>query len=146
MRSTYLSLYYHVVFSTKHRQPFLTDEFRQRMFEYLGGTVGGLGAVSIRVGGMPDHVHLLIQTNATIAVANLVREIKKASTNWIRSEIPEFSWQVGYGAFTVSAERLSGLAKYIDNQEEHHKTMTFEEERIMLFRLANIEFDPDELD
>ncbi len=146
MRSTYLSLYVHVIFSTKNREPFLTDDIRQRTFDYLGGTIGGLGALSVRVGGMPDHVHLLIRTNAKTSISDLVREIKKSSTNWIRNEVPSFSWQEGYGAFSVSAERLRGVVKYIENQEERHHKMTFEEERIMLFRLAGIEFEPDDLD
>lgn len=116
------------------------------MFDYLAGTVSGLNAMPIRVGGMPDHVHILLRMNATTCISDLVREIKKASTNWIRNEVPEFSWQEGYGAFSVSAERISGVVKYIENQEEHHREMTFKDERIMLFRLAKIEFDPDDLD
>ena len=116
------------------------------MYDYLGGSLRGLGATSIRVGGVEDHVHLLVGIKTTHCISDLVRDIKKASTNWMQDELPAFSWQVGYGVFSVSPERLKGVSKYIDNQVEHHKTMTFVEERIMLYRLAGIDFDPDDLD
>ena len=106
----------------------------------------GLGAIPVRIGGVEDHVHLLIKINATHSVANLVREIKKSSNSWMKERVPEFGWQEGYGAFSVSQERMKGVEKYIRGQVEHHKTMDFLEERIMLFRLAEIEFDPNELD
>lgn len=146
MSATYVSLYIHIVFSTKNRHPWLTDQFIARMYDYLGGSLRGLGATSIRVGGVEDHVHLLVGIKTTHCISDLVRDIKKASTNWMQDELPAFSWQVGYGVFSVSPERLKGVSKYIDNQVEHHKTMTFVEERIMLYRLAGIDFDPDDLD
>ena len=146
MSATFVSLYIHIVFSTKNRHPWLTDKFIARMHDYLGETLRGLGATSIRIGGVEDHVHLLVGIKATHCISELVREIKKASTNWMHEELPTFSWQVGYGVFSVSPERVKGVSKYIDNQAEHHKTMTFVEERIMLYRLAGIDFDPNDLD
>ena len=116
------------------------------MLDSLAGTINELNAMPIRVDGMTDHVHLLIRMNATTCISDLVREVKKASTNWIRDEVPGFSWQEGYRACSVSAERISGVVKYIENQEEEHHEMTFKEERIMLFRLAKIEFDSDDLE
>lgn len=100
----------------------------------------------VRIGGVEDHVHLLLKMNATHSVANLVREIKKSSNSWLKERVPEFAWQEGYGAFSVSQERMKGVEKYIRNQVEHHKTMNFREERIMLYQLAGIEFDPEDLD
>ena len=117
-----------------------------RMHDYLGGTIRGLGCKSLRVGGTADHVHLLIGIGTKHCVADIVREVKKASTKWAREEIPGFTWQAGYAAFSVSSERLNGIVKYIDGQAEHHHRMTFEVEWVMLFKLAGIEFDPAELD
>ncbi len=116
-----------------------------RMHNYLGGTINGLGCKSLRVGGTADHVHLLVGIGTKQCVADIVREIKKASTNWAREEIPAFAWQAGYAAFSVSSERLNGVIKYIEGQPEHHHKMTFEEERVMLFKMAGIEFDPADL-
>jgi len=100
----------------------------------------------VRIGGVEDHVHLLLKMNATHSVANLVREIKKSSNSWLKERVPSFAWQEGYGAFSVSQERMKGVEKYIRNQVEHHKAMNFREERIMLYRLAGIEFDQEDLD
>jgi putative transposase len=146
MSKTYYSLNVHVIFSTKKRSPFLQGDLLDRTHRYLVGTINGLGGKALRVGGVADHVHLLFGMKSTDCVATMVREIKKATTNWIREEVPGFSWQVGYAAFSVSPERIMGVTKYIESQQEHHKTLTFAEERIMLFRLANVEFDLDDLD
>lgn len=105
-----------------------------------------MNAVPIQVGGVEDHVHMLIGYKATHSVANLAQEIKKVSSVWIKTQIPEFSWQVGYAAISVSPDGIPDLINYIQTQEEHHKTMTFEEERIMLLNLANIEYDPKYMD
>ena len=102
--STFLSLHYHIVFSTKHRAPIIADAWTARLHEYLGGTVRGLEGVPEAVGGVEDHVHLLVGLRATHTLADFVREVKKAGTAWVRDEIrlPDFAWQEGYAAFTVS--------------------------------------------
>ena len=146
MKSTYLSLNYHIIFSTKNRHPYLQEFIRDQAHDYLGGTAKGLGAIPVRIGGVEDHVHLLLKLNATHSVAGLVREIKKSSNAWLKQSIPDFGWQEGYGAFTVSQERMKGVEKYVRNQVEHHKTMDYPTERIMLYRLGGIEFDPNDLD
>lgn len=146
MRSTFLSLNVHIVFSTKNREPFLHDDIRDMAHDYMGGTIRGLGGIPVRIGGVEDHVHLLFKYNATNSIAKLVQEIKKSSNSWMKEIIPYFAWQEGYGAFSVSQERMKGVEKYIRSQVEHHKTMSFRDERIMLYRLAGIDFDPDDLD
>ena len=146
MAKTYYSLNVHISFSVKNRDLLLQAELLERMIHYLVGTINGLVGRSLQVGGVADHVHLLFGMKSSDSVSAMVREIKKASTNWIRQEIPGFSWQAGYAAFSVSPERIAGVAKYIENQPEHHHSMTFVEEREMLFKMANVEFDPDDLD
>ena len=146
MARTYYSLNVHVIFSVKSRNPVLQGELLTRMIQYLVGTINGLSGHSLQVGGVADHVHLLFGMKANASVSEMVRELKKASTAWIRSEIPGFAWQAGYAAFSVSPERIGGVVKYISTQAEHHHKQTFEEEQEMLFRLANVEFDPLDLD
>jgi putative transposase len=143
MSSTYLSLHYHLVFSTKHREPFIQPKWRSRLHEYLGGTVIGLGGSTHSVGGTADHAHLLVELRSTHKLCDFLRELKKASSMWVHQElgIRPFEWQEGYAAFTVSASEIPKVERYIQNQEEHHRHRTFLEElRIMLER-SGVKFD-----
>ena len=146
MPATHLSLNVHIVFRTKDSAPLINDEIIAALHAYIGGISRTLGAVPLQVGGVADHVHILLGIKATHSVANLVQEIKKHSSPWLQERVPGFSWQEGYGAFSVSPERIPGVVKYIQNQPELHKTMTFEDERIMLLKLARMDFDPEKLD
>ncbi len=146
MPSTYYSLTAHIVYSTKNRDRFLNADIIQETHRYLGGTIKGLGAEPLIVGGVEDHVHLLVGFKTPHCLADIVREVKKSSNNWLRHEIPGFSWQEGGGVFSVSPERIPQVRKYIENQVEHHKTKTFREEYIELLRFAKIEFDESQFD
>ena len=146
MPSTYYSLHNHYVFSTKERHPFLDEKIIHQAHEYLGGIIRGLGAKPVMIGGVDDHVHLLIGQKTTHCPADLIREIKKASTDWLRVEQPDFSWQEGYGAFSVSPERLDAVSRYIAKQPEHHAKKTYREEWIELLKYARIEFDESQFD
>jgi REP element-mobilizing transposase RayT len=148
MSSTYLSLHYHLIFSTKHRVPFIRASWMSRLHEYLGGTVNGLHGVSQGVGGVSDHVHLLVGLNSTHRLADFVRELKKASSSWVHKTIGEskFSWQDGYAAFTVSATSRTGVQKYIANQLLHHRKKSFREELLELLRKAQVSHDERFLD
>ena len=148
MSSTFLSLHYHVVFSTKQREPLVRDEWRMRLHEYLGGVVGGLGARSEMVGGTADHVHLLVELKATHALSDFMRELKKASSIWVHDEIQlrSFAWQEGYAAFTVSASGLEEVRRYIENQEEHHRERNFRDELKILLQRSGVKFDERYLD
>ena len=148
MSSTYLSLHYHIVFSTKERRPMIADAWKDRLHEYLGGTMKGLDGFPQGVGGVADHVHLLVGLKATHRLSDLVRELKKASSAWVHDEIglKSFAWQEGYSAFTVSATSRDGVKRYIANQAEHHQQRTFCEELIDLLTKARIEFDERYLD
>jgi len=148
MSSTYLSLHYHLVFSTKNREPLLPASSLPRIHEYLGGTLRGLNAQPEGIGGTCDHVHLLIGLKATHCLADVVRELKKASSAHFKDTFPltDFAWQDGYAAFTMSATALDAVCHYIANQEEHHRTRSFREELVELLKKAGVAYDPKYLD
>lgn len=148
MSSTYLSLHYHLVFSTKNREAIITPEWRARLHDYLGGTVRGLGGFSEGVGGVADHVHLLLGLKATHCLSDFLRELKKASSTWVHAEIglDGFAWQEGYAAFTVSATVRDAVRHYIAHQEEHHRVKSFREELMDMLAKAEVEYDSKYLD
>ena len=148
MSSTYLSLHFHMVFGTKDRVPLIDTAWRDRLHEYLGGVIRGLGGFPEGVGGVADHVHVLMGLKATHCLADVMRELKKASSVWVHDEIkrPDFAWQEGYAAFTVSATSRNGVQNYIANQEEHHRVKSFREELIELLEKAGVAYDPKYLD
>jgi putative transposase len=148
MPSTHTSLLYHLVFSTKNREPLIAAEWRSRLHEYLGGAVRGLDGVPQGVGGVADHIHLLVGLKPTHCLSDFMRELKKASSNWVAEtmRLPTFRWQEGYGAFTVSASAKADVQDYIARQEEHHRLRTFQEEYILMLQKSGIEFDDRYLD
>ena len=148
MPSTYLSLHYHLVFGTKNREATISLEWRARLHDYLGGTIRGLGGFPEGIGGVADHVHLLVGLKATHCLADVMRELKKASSAWVHEGIgvPAFAWQEGYAAFTVSATSRDAVRHYIANQEEHHRVKSFREELVEMLNKAGIEYDPQYLD
>ena len=148
MASTFLSLHYHIVFSTKDRVSSIMPEWRPRLHQYLGGLVKGLGGVTQSVGGIGDHMHLLIGLKATHCLADFMRELKKQASVWVHAEIGEkgFAWQEGYAAFTVSPNSRDGVRGYIENQEAHHRQKSFREELIELLQRAGVEYEEQYLD
>jgi REP-associated tyrosine transposase len=147
MPATYLSLHFHLIFSTKNREPTIRDAWKSRLHEYLGGTIHGLGGFPEGIGGMADHVHLLVGLEATHCLAEVLRELKKASSIWVHEEIGEaFTWQEGYSAFTVSATARPGVKNYIAQQEKHHRAKSYREELIEMLARAEVEYDPRYLD
>ncbi|HEY5892946.1 MAG TPA: IS200/IS605 family transposase [Chthoniobacterales bacterium] len=144
MGSTHLSLYYHIVFGTKHLDPVIGQSWRERLHAFLGGIVRSLDGVAIKVGGVSDHVHLLVRLRAATSLADVLREIKSRSSKWVHEEIriTASAWQEGYGAFTVSSSAVAKVAEYIEHQEEHHRTRTFREEYVQFLERNGIEFDP----
>jgi putative transposase len=144
MPSTYLSLHYHIVFSTKARQPSIDPSWRLRLHEYLGGCANGLGGQSLGVGGTSDHVHMLVGLRSTHRLSDFMRELKKASSAWVHGDVGlrSFGWQEGYGAFTVSPHAGGQVRSYIANQEEHHRTCTFREELVAFLERAGVSYDP----
>ena len=143
MPSTHLSLHYHFVFGTKEHKPIIHKSWRPRLHAYLGGIIDTLDAVPEAVGGVADHVHLLVGLRATHCVANVLRELKSVSSQWVHTDIHEsnFEWQEGYGGFTVSPSQREAVKAYILSQDEHHRTRTFREEYLELLKRSGVEFD-----
>ena len=141
--STYLSLHYHLVFSTKHRQPLIENTWQPRLHEYMGGTISGLGGFSEGIGGVADHIHLLVGLRATHCLSDFMRELKKASSIWVHEKIglESFGWQDGYAAFTVSATALTHVKSYIDHQSAHHANKSFRDELVEMLDLAGVRYD-----
>jgi putative transposase len=139
--STYLSLHVHVIFATKDRAPTIATAWREELHSYIGGTTRGLGAKPLAVGGVGDHVHVLVGLAATQDIADFVREVKKASSVWAAERSPRFSWQIGYAALSVSPSELARVSAYIATQEEHHKTTSSADELRAILEEAGIEID-----
>ena len=144
MSATYLAVNLHVIFSTKHRKPMLQGQLQERTHAYIGGIINKSGATAIEVGGVEDHVHLLIGMKSTQNIAALVKEIKIVSGEWLRSEmkVSSFGWQDGYAAISVSPERLEAVRNYIQRQEEHHRMKTSLDELAELLAYSRIDYDP----
>jgi putative transposase len=143
MGSTYYSLHYHWVCSTKERRPFLRDDWRPHLHEYLGGTVRGLAGVPLKIGGVQDHVHALIGLKPTHCISDFVRELKKATSVLASAHHePQFEWQEGYSIFAVSASRMEAVSRYIERQEEHHRKRSFVEELKELLEKHGVQYDP----
>ena len=142
---SYVSSYFHCVFSTKERHPMIPPELRDRLWPFLGGIARQNQMKAIEVGGMPDHVHLLLSLPSTLSIAKALQLIKGGSSKWVHDTFPEhrcFRWQVKYGAFGVSVSQLDKTIQYIKRQEEHHRKMTFQEEFLALLKRHHVEYDP----
>src|SRR5262245_59119810 len=138
-------IYLHIVFSTKGRRQYFQDaDLRTELHNYLGGTCRNLECPSLCVGGVDDHVHILCRLSRTFTVAELVRELKRESSKWLKTkstELLDFHWQDGYGAFSVSHSNVETVRKYIAQQAKHHRSETFQDEFRHLLRLHEIEWD-----
>jgi REP element-mobilizing transposase RayT len=143
MPTTHLSLHYHIVFSTKDRHPFFADSWRSRLHEYLGGLIHAADGIPEAIGGVEDHVHLLVGLRATHTLASFVQDIKQSSSRWIHDTIgvKNFSWQPGYAAFTVSVSNGETVRGYIANQVLHHRTKTFQEEYVAFLQKHGVEYN-----
>lgn len=142
MPQSLAAIYIHVVFGTRNRLPFLSDaSLREEMHRYLGGIAKQADCPVLTVGGTADHVHLLVRFARTATVADLVKELKRASTMWIRERIPEFTWQAGYGAFSVGQREVEVVRDYIRNQEQHHQKRSFQEEYRAMMHEHGVEID-----
>jgi len=144
MPQSFGSLQVHLVFSTKGREPWIVPDIAQRLYDYIGGTLRGNKCTLLDAGGMPDHVHLLISMSREMSAADLARIVKSTSSKWIHDTFPNmayFAWQAGYGAFSVSYSELGGVKRYIGNQAEHHRTMTFQDEFRLFLKKHDLEWD-----
>ena len=132
----------HLVFSTKNREPMIARDIRPELHRYLGGILDKLGCPPLRGGGTVDHVHVLFSLSRTRAIAEVVEEAKKGSSKWMKQHgHPDFWWQAGYGAFSVAQSQLSTASRYIEHQEEHHRTRSFQEEFRQLLGRYQLSYD-----
>jgi len=144
MANTFSQIYIQTVFAVSDRLSLITPEIKEDVYKYITGIVRNQGQKLISINGMPDHVHILIGLKPAIALADLVREIKADSSNfinknkWVRGK---FSWQEGYGAFSYGHSQLDTIIRYIQNQEKHHTRRSFKSEYLSLLRKFDIAFD-----
>ena len=144
MPQSFISLTYHLIFSTKQREPTLREELRPRLFEYVGGTLRAEQGQLLAAGGMPDHLHLLVALHQTTSFADAMRTIKANSSRWIHENVADlrgFAWQAGYGAFAVSDSSLPDVKLYLEQQAEHHRSRTFQEEFLAFLSRHGISYD-----
>ena len=148
MSSTHLSLHYHVIFATKERQAIIAPSWRDRLHAFIGGVLREMEAIPQSIGGVADHVHMLVGLKATHSLSDVMRDVKRASSKWIHGTIGDsaFAWQEGYGAFTVSSSMREDVRRYIERQEEHHRTRTFREEYVEFLKRSGVEFNEAYLD
>jgi putative transposase len=144
MANTYTSLHYHIVFSTKKRVRCIHLEIEQRLWEYLGGIARKHKISALQIGGTADHVHILVLAPASLSPSQMAQFLKGDSSKWVHGEfggLRNFAWQDGYGAFTVSKSQLPQVIRYIQNQREHHRKKTFQEEYLELLKRHEIQYD-----
>ena len=146
MANSFNRVYIHYVFSTKNRKPLIKPKYQKQLFGYLGGIARNNGFTLLQAGGVEDHIHLLISLPATITVSNAVKLLKGNSSRWMNEKFfnkrrEKFQWQEGYGAFGIGQSSLDKTIQYIEDQEKHHKKMTFREEYIALLKIYQMEYD-----
>jgi putative transposase len=144
MAATLTNLLFHIIFSTKDRQPLIRESFRDELEKYIAGIVRNEGGILIGIGGMPDHLHLITKFKPDRSIAEMVRLIKANSSKWVNENHGDpgrFAWQSGYGAFSVSQSQLDALKAYVANQMAHHKTRSFQDEFREFLIKHGVEFD-----
>lgn len=145
MPQSLAQIYVHLVFSTKDRRPLLADQnIRDEMHKFIGGASNQLDCPVLRVGGVADHVHILCRLAKTLAVSELVKELKRTSSLWVKTKSiahGDFHWQNGFGAFSVSPGHVEPLRTYISSQDDHHRTESFQDEFRRLLKKYGVEWD-----
>ena len=138
MAHTFATNFIHCIFSTKNRQPLIAPERQPSLYDYFGGIAKSEGFRLIQAGGTANHVHLLLLLTPNHSLAHAVQKLKGGSSHWMG---PDFAWQQGYGAFSVSPSQIPILKRYIQNQETHHRKRNFEAEFISLLRHCGVDYD-----
>lgn len=144
MPNTYTQLYIQFVFAVKYRESLIRKEWKDELYKYITGIIQNNKSKMLAINGMPDHIHILISYKPTIAIPDLIKDIKLASGSWINDNklVPRrFNWQQGYGAFSYRLRDIDEICRYIQNQEEHHRKGTFKEEYIELLNDFAIAYD-----
>jgi REP element-mobilizing transposase RayT len=144
MAGTYSQVYIHIVFAVKDRENLISKNWKDDLYKYIAGIIKGKNQKPIIINGMSDHIHAFVGLHPSMAISDLVRDIKNNSSKfineqkWVRGK---FSWQEGYGVFSYSHSHINAVYQYIKNQEEHHKKRTFREEYLELLKKFEIKYD-----
>ena len=144
MANTYTQIYIHVVFAVQARESLIKAEWKEELFKYIAGILNNQKTKLIAIGGVEDHIHILFGMNPTIALSDLVREVKASSSKFINEEKfvrGKFYWQEGFGAFSYSRSQIDAVAKYILNQEQHNSIKSFKDEYVALLNRFEVEYD-----
>ena len=144
MGSTLTNLIYHVVFSTRTREPLIQTQIEGELYRYMGGIIKGESGVLIQIGGMPDHVHIVLKLKPIHRLSDVMQKIKGNSSKWINDQnklAHKFRWQDGYGAFTVSESQVPTVMKYVKDQKKHHGKFSFQDEFIQILKRHKVEYN-----
>jgi putative transposase len=144
MANTYSQIYLHVVFSVKGRQNLIHKDWKDELYKYICGITNGKEQKVYAIGGVADHIHILVSIKPNIALSDLVRDIKANSSKWINEREfikGKFKWQEGFGAFSYAQSQLDNVIAYINNQEQHHRKKLFKDEYIELLQKYNVNYD-----
>jgi putative transposase len=144
MPSSFTNLLFHIIFSTKNREPLIRESFRDELEKYIAGIIRNEEGTLLDIGGMPDHLHIIAKFKPDRSVADMVRVIKANSSKWLNErhgDAGRFAWQSGYGAFSVSQSQIGALRAYVQNQEAHHRTRSFQDEFRDFLNKHEIEYD-----
>ena len=144
MSQSLSQIYLHIIFHVKTTSPKIKDEHLDRVHSYIGQLVNATGSRALRVGGVEDHVHVVCTLSRDGMVSHLVEEVKRNSSRWIKSldaHYTQFAWQGGYAAYSISQSVLDMAIKYVDNQREHHKKLSYRDEYIQFLKLYKVEYD-----
>lgn len=144
MAQSLSSILIHLIFSTKHREPFITSEIESELHPYMAKIFRELKSPSLTIGGTYDHIHILFSLGRVIAIADLVEEVKTNTSKWIKTKGPEFKnfhWQSGYGAFSIGQSSVAALKRYIRTQKEHHRRITFQDEYRKFLKAYKVDYD-----
>ena len=144
MANTFTSLYYHLIFSTKNREPWIFPDIEERVWRFMGGIARKHKMTALQIGGFDDHIHALVMAPPILAPSQIAQYLKGDSSKWMHETFPhlhDFAWQEGYGAFTVSKPNLEAVIGYIQKQREHHQQESFQEEYRKFLQKHSIDYD-----
>lgn len=144
MSQSLTKIYIHAIFSTKHREPCLTSAIQPSLYKYIAAICNSIKCIPIKVGGYTDHIHLLCMLSKTITVVDMIKEVKISSSKWMKLQgecFRKFYWQDGYGAFSINPMQTDDVCRYIENQYEHHRLRSFQEEFRMFLDRYHIPFE-----
>jgi putative transposase len=142
---SYTSSLHHCVFSTKERAKLISPELQERLWPYMGAIARDNGMKALAIGGIDDHVHVLLSLPSTLAIAKAIQLVKGNSSKWMHETFPQmshFAWQEGYGAFSIGISQIDNAVAYIQSQQQHHRKKTFQEEFLSFLKKHGIEYDP----